>query len=51
VVHFWWIMTVIMSSIALGAFVHPLALPAPLLVWLIVEFIQAGRRAREQEDE
>jgi hypothetical protein len=49
--HFWWIMSLILLSVALGSFVHPVAIAVPMLLWLAVEFFRAEytRRRRQQE--
>jgi hypothetical protein len=55
VINFYWIIFVMLTSVALGAFVHILALPVPMFIWMVVSFVQAGwarkRRIRELEEE
>ena len=44
--HFWWIVFIIVATIAVGVFVHPLAIAGPMLFWLAVEFVRAEVRRR-----
>jgi hypothetical protein len=48
--HFWWIVFIIASAVAVGAFVHPFAAAGPMFLWLIVEFCRTEYIRRHRHE-